>query len=81
MELLEWDDAILSFLENRGTESLMEKKNRMVCYFFEKIFDLMIGLHMNLSRNPGFERFPGIWSNNSLVSVIKIRWVYLLLFP
>lgn len=66
IELLEWDDAILSFLENRGTESLLEKKNRMVCYFFEKIFDLMIGLHMNLSRNPGFERFLGIWNNSSI---------------
>ncbi|GFH53948.1 hypothetical protein CTEN210_10424 [Chaetoceros tenuissimus] len=66
IELLEWDDAILSFLETKGTGSLLEKKTRMVCYFFEKIFDLMIGLHMNLSRNPGFEMFLGVWNNNSI---------------
>ena len=49
--LFQWDNEILCFLENKqGT--MVEKKNRMVCYFFLRS-DLMIGLRQNLSRNPG----------------------------
>lgn len=58
------DENIVSFLRDRnvpGAPTLSEKKHRMVCYFFEKLFDLMIGLHQNLSKNPGFEYFIGNW--------------------
>ena len=36
--------------------------HRMVCYFFEKLFDLMMGLNHNLSSNAGFETFTGAWN-------------------
>ena len=60
VDMFEWSDDILKFLEPKDG-SMIEKKNRMVCYLFEKMFDLMIGNDLNLSKNPGFEKFIGIW--------------------
>ena len=63
-DMFYWDEKTLSYLEEKnvpGAPTLSEKKHRMVCYFFEKLFDLMIGLHQNLSKNPGFESFIGNW--------------------
>ena len=64
--MFEWDGRIVEFLDARKTpgagDSLVEeKKHRMVCYFLEKLFDLMMGIHQNLSSNPGFECFVGKW--------------------
>ena len=65
INMFEWDVRIVEFLDARKTpgagDSLEEKKHRMVCYFFEKLFDLMMGIHQNLSSNPGFECFVGKW--------------------
>ena len=65
INMFEWDGRIVEFLDARKTpgagDSLEEKKHRMVCYFFEKLFDLMMGIHQNLSSNPGFECFVGKW--------------------
>ena len=49
--------------EQRSSTSppMKELKNRMVCYFFEKMFDLMMINENNLSSNPGFESFLGKW--------------------
>lgn len=60
VDMFEWSDDILKFLEPKAG-SMIEKKNRMVCYLFEKMFDLMIGNDLNLSKNPGFETFIGKW--------------------
>lgn len=60
-----WDPYTLAMLESKtvqGAESLTEKKHRMACYFFEKLFDLMIGLDVNQSSNAGFETFCGNWN-------------------
>ena len=38
----------------------------MVCYFFQKLFDLMMGLKHNLSSNAGFETFTGAWNDAQL---------------
>ena len=64
VDMFQWNDNIIKFLEKKNTKgahTLLDKKHRMVCYFFEKMFDLMIGLRENLSRNPGFETFIGKW--------------------
>ncbi len=45
-----------------GAPRLVDKQHRMVCYFFEKMFDLMIGPDNNLSSNAGFESFTGDWN-------------------
>ena len=42
--------------------SLTSNTYAMVCYFFEKLFDLMIGPDVNLSQNAGFESFTGDWN-------------------
>tara|TARA_B110000971_G_C19739586_1_gene376856 strand:+ start:116 stop:352 length:237 start_codon:yes stop_codon:yes gene_type:complete len=56
------EEFILDARKTPGAgDSLEEKKHRMVCYFFEKLFDLMMGIHQNLSSNPGFECFVGKW--------------------
>lgn len=68
VDMFQWGDDIIEFISSKnvsGAENLLEKKHRMVCYFFEKIFDLMIGLHQNLSRNPGFECFIGKWGGSN----------------
>jgi len=60
-----WDERTTDILNNKkvaGASNLNEKKHRMVCYFFEKLFDLMMGLDDNLSSNPGFESFAGNWN-------------------
>ena len=58
INMFEWDEKVVEFLQARNTpgagDSLAEKKHRMVCYFFEKLFDLMMGIHQNLFSNPGF---------------------------
>jgi len=63
INMYECDGRIVEFLQVRNTpgagDSLAEKKHRMVCYFFEKLFDLIMGIHQNLSSNPGFESF--VW--------------------
>ena len=45
-----------------GCTTLLEKKHRMVCYFFVKIYDLALGTDSCVSSNPGFECFVGIWN-------------------
>ena len=55
--MFDWDTKTLERLEKKtvqGAESLSEKKHRMACYFFEKLFDLMFGLDVNQSSNVGF---------------------------
>ena len=63
--MFKWDDKTLKILDDKklvGDPSLLEKQHRMVCYFFEKLFDLMMGLNHNLSSNAGFETFTGAWN-------------------
>eukprot|EP00979_Chaetoceros_neogracilis_P001777 scaffold317_cov230-Chaetoceros_neogracile.AAC.11 len=65
VRMFNWDVKTLEMLQKKtiqGAESLSEKKHRMVCYFFEKLFDLMIGLDVNESSNAGFETFCGNWN-------------------
>jgi len=64
VDMFHWDERTLQMLERsnpKGCSTLLAKKHRMVCYFFEKMFDLMLGLDNNLSSNPGFECFVGKW--------------------
>jgi len=42
--------------------SLLEKQHRLVCYFLEKLLDLMLGIDQNISSNPGFESFIGYFN-------------------
>ncbi len=65
-EMFFWDEHVerqLKQKEQRSSTSppMKELKNRMVCYFFEKMFDLMMSDENNLSSNPGFESFLGKW--------------------
>ena len=63
--LFHWSEKTLRCLEKVnpvGCTTLLEKKHRMVCYFFEKIYDLALGTDSGVSSNPGFECFVGIWN-------------------
>ena len=66
-EMFFWDEHVESQLKQKEQRSstsppmMKELKNRMVCYFFEKMFDLMMSDENNLSSNPGFESFLGKW--------------------
>ena len=64
--MFEWDNTILTYLEQKEMHgySLLEKQYRLVCYFFEKLLDLMLGLDQNISSNPGFESFIGYFNNS-----------------
>ena len=57
--MFKWDDKTLKILANKKLvrdPSLLEKQHRrIVCYFFEKLFDLMMGLNHNFSSNAGSE--------------------------
>ena len=67
VNMFQWEEKIATYLNAKntaGAETLVAKQHRMVCYFFEKLFDLMIGLNKNLSKNPGFECFVGKWGNS-----------------
>ncbi len=47
-----------------GVPTLVDKQDGMVCYFLEKLFDvMMIDPNVNLSQNDGFESFIGNWWN------------------
>jgi hypothetical protein len=62
-DMFHWDTGVLGMLGRanvRGASTLIEKKHRLVCYFFEKMFDLVLGGH-SISSNPGFETFIGKW--------------------
>jgi hypothetical protein len=69
---------------------LLDKKHRMVCYFFDKLFDLMIDPpNMNLSQNE-FESFASnrnraqddclelVDNCNSFYTIILFVWSRLL---
>ena len=65
IDMLSWDEWVLKKLKQKklpGATRLVDKQHRMVCYFFEKLFDLMIGPDVNLSQNAGFESFTGDWN-------------------
>ncbi len=64
--MFEWDSTILTYLEQKEMYgyALLEKQHRLVCYFFEKLLDLMLGLDQNISSNPGFESFIGFFNNS-----------------
>ena len=64
VEMFSWEETVLKKLEKKklpGSTNLVDKQHRMVCYFFEKLFDLMIAPDINLSQNAGFESFVGNW--------------------
>ena len=65
IELFSWEEHVVKKLEQKklsGAPQLVDKRHRMVCYFFEKMFDLMIAPYNNLSSNAGFESFTGDWN-------------------
>ena len=64
--MFEWDNTILTYLEQKEMHgySLLEKQYRLVCYFFEKLLDLMLGLDQKISSNPGFESLIGYFNNS-----------------
>jgi hypothetical protein len=65
VEMFSWERRVLQRLEEKklaGAPTLVEKQHRMVCYFFEKLFDVMIDPNVNLSQNAGFESFVGNWN-------------------
>jgi hypothetical protein len=65
IELFSWEEHVVKKLEQKklsGAPRLAHKQHRMVCYFFEKMFDFMIGPDNNLSSNAGFESFTGDWN-------------------
>ena len=65
IELFSWEEHVVKKLDQKklsGAPRLVDKQHRMVCYFFEKMFDLMIGPDNNLSSNAGFESFTGDWN-------------------
>ena len=41
---------------------MADKKHRMVCYFFELIYGLVLNKYDNVSSNPGFESYLLEWS-------------------
>ena len=61
-----WEDRVLQRQRNKklaGAPRLVDKQHRMVCYFFEKLFPvMMIDPNVNLSQNFGFESFMGNWN-------------------
>ena len=64
VDMLSRDEWVLKKLKEklRGTTRLVDKQLRMVRYFFEILFDLMIAPDVNLSQNAGFESFIGSWN-------------------
>ena len=64
VDMFEWDSTILTYLEQKEMHgnSLLEKQHRLVCYFLEKLLDLMLGIDQNISSNPGFESFIGYFN-------------------
>lgn len=67
--MFDWDERTLHVellakkKHSRCTISPREEASNG-CYFFEKLFDLMLGLGLdkNLSSNAGFETFTGDWN-------------------
>ena len=63
--MFEWDRVMLTYLEQKEMHGylLLEKQHRLVCYFLEKLLDLMLGVDQNISSNPGYESFIGYFNN------------------
>jgi hypothetical protein len=55
-----FQDRVLQRLKQKklaGAPPLVDKQHRMVCYFFEKLFDVMIDPNVNLLQNADLESF------------------------
>ena len=59
-DLFFWSQDVIDYLNVRkpaGCRTLLDKKNRLTCYFFESVVHCLLSPLDNVSANPGCESF------------------------